>query len=67
MSALLGMQRCRGQAWVMDPHCGSSRRFLEDESMYRVTVAGRIFEGNDYRRLIREAVRAWRAARALAS
>lgn len=34
---------------------------------YQVTVAGRIFEGSDVRRLLAEAVRAWKLARAKAA
>ncbi|GAB4119184.1 MAG: hypothetical protein Kow001_18730 [Acidobacteriota bacterium] len=38
-------------------------RPLEQALRYRVTVGGRIFEGTDYRRLLAEAVRVWRAHR----
>ncbi len=38
-------------------------RQVEQPLRYRVTVGGRIFEGTDYRRLLAEAVRVWRAHR----
>lgn len=42
---------------------GTEPRQDEQPLRYRVTVGGRIFEGTDYRRLLAEAVRVWRAHR----
>ncbi len=45
----------------------SEARHPEQDARYRVVVAGRIFEGADYRRLLAEAVRVWRAHRQAAA
>ncbi len=45
----------------------SEARPAEQATKYRVTVVGRIFEGADYRRLLAEAVRVWRAHRQAAA